>query len=1147
MQGFNVINGYSFNDPNNSISQDVGEYAYKRSIAIPADYSGKRIFLRFDGVYTYARVWVNGTYVRDHHGAFTTWNCDITSLVTPGQTAWITVGVTDAIADEYLENMTNYARHSLLGIIRSVTLVAVPANFATRLHVRTTFDALYANATLRVSTGMSFNGGTCATVNLSLKDPQGSAVALSPGSISLSSTQTEAAVAIPVTSPVKWDAEHPNLYELSADVVVGGATVETITKKFGFRQVERIGTDLCVNGKPIKLRGVCMHEVHPLLSRATTPELDAQAIRMFHDANINYLRMSHYPRASAFYDTCDKYGMYVEDDAPVVHDANDDAQLDSVSYSMNTFTEQVECNISHPSIILWEVGNESVAGTHIPKMYAYISLEDSTRYVVWPSWDSYPPASTIPDTHYPQYNGNFTTPWCNLYNEYAHINNYDITVVKYDPDVRNYWGESIKRFWEAMYPSAGCAGGAIWSGIDDVFLYSINPLPALNGDQGQGGEWGIIDGWRRAKPELYLVQKAFSPIRISDSPLQPPASGSALSIPVKNWFSHANLSEVTVTWTVGTSTGTISNLDVAPGASGTLTVPGRNWQIGDIVNLTFVRGGALIDEFNLPVGNLKKSFPPVTGPAPTVTSDASSITVAGSNFSIVFSKTTGKMTNATYKGSTLITGGPDLNFTSDVLSAWTLTSISSSTNANQAVISISGKYDTVQAAFTVKIDGQGLIRTCYTVTKPPAPNNGNAARGTAYGYDEVGVSYVLPQQIDRITWDRNALWSKYPDDHIGRNSGTANKTGPGKAGTYRTQPTWPWSQDEYTYYYFGASDPGTRGSNDFRSTKENVNFYSAILAGSNNRVRVESDGSEHVRSEITTGSQIKLNINNYFGHPGEAWGNYCPFSPVASGYSDSISMRLIDNDSFSTSIQSINLALCNAATASSTIEQGSWGIAKVNDGSTDPNDVGWSSTGYQDNANHTEWVAIELCSTSPVNQVVLWPRRDAGNEGLSFPVNFTIDVSTDNTNWTAVVTKTNYPNPAGNPQTFNFTDVNARYVRVRATVLGTNNGWYQFQLNELQVFYVQATNTAMLPQVKVGQASIRVSSDRGNVRIDYRLPAGQRMQSLRIYDCAGRCVFMRTVTEQSGRLKLTGLAANGTYILQAKTDRTTLCSRFFLK
>ena len=199
------------------------EYAYRTRIHIPADYQGQTILLRFDGVAGYARVWVEDTYVRDHYGGFTSWYCDITERVSPSEDAWLTVGVTDKPKEISVFNLG--------GIIRDVTLLAVPPDHVTRFRVETDLDGDYRDATLKVTAVMAFGRNAGAEIQLSLQDPQGDALDIAPGAIELSADHPQATVAIPVAAPQKWDAEHPNLYALTARVVIQGSTVETILKK----------------------------------------------------------------------------------------------------------------------------------------------------------------------------------------------------------------------------------------------------------------------------------------------------------------------------------------------------------------------------------------------------------------------------------------------------------------------------------------------------------------------------------------------------------------------------------------------------------------------------------------------------------------------------------------------------------------------------------------------------------------------------------------------------------------------------------------------------------------------------------------------------------------------------------------------------
>lgn len=295
--------------PSHAIPQGVvlprgGQYAFKKRVAIPAEFAGKRILLQFDGVTGQGKAWINGVYLRDHFGGFTTWSCDVTDHVVPGQEAWITVAATDAN-----EGLSGYNSG---GILRSIRLVALPQDYVTRFNIEPLLDANYNNAVLKVWVAMSFNKEASSQVHLTLKDAQGRAVPLKPATIELSRETPESIVEIPVASPVKWDAEHPNLYILEATAEDGRTALETVVRKIGFRKVEIVGRKMLVNGKEVKLRGICRKDIYPLTGRSVPLELLDEDIRLFRAANINYIRTSHYPTNPEFLDAADRYGMYIE-------------------------------------------------------------------------------------------------------------------------------------------------------------------------------------------------------------------------------------------------------------------------------------------------------------------------------------------------------------------------------------------------------------------------------------------------------------------------------------------------------------------------------------------------------------------------------------------------------------------------------------------------------------------------------------------------------------------------------------------------------------------------------------------------------------------------------------------------------------------
>jgi hypothetical protein len=876
------------------IARDA-EYPFKKSFLVPDDFQGKRIFLRFDGLYSYGRVWVNGHYVRDHRGGFTSWDCEITPFVRAGEEAWITVGVTDE--SDNISWQSNYAKHYVGGILRDVKLFAVPADYVTRLHVETEFDSAFADALLHVTAKVAFDRARSARLELSLKDPDGNNVAIHPATLRLSRRDSEAAISVPVTRPAKWDCEHPRLYTLEAVLKQSGSAAQTLVKKFGFRKVEVRGNQVYVNGDPVKLHGGCRHDVYPTRGRSSTPALDEQDVNLLKNANFNFVRTSHYPPSESFLESCDHHGLYIEEEtaACFVGTQSPNAENDPhhTAQFMNQFAGMIERDRDHPCVVLWSLGNESRWGPNFSKEYSYVKIEDPTRPIIFSYPDTVPKgvkAYDVCSEHYPKFSSDFASASRpKLNDEFGHISCYNQETLRRDPGVRNYWGRSIKEFRRRMFEASGCLGGSIWASIDEVFMLPHSCVGY--------GEWGVIDGWRREKPEYWLAKKAYSPARLLDGSLENPGAGNPLKIPIRNEFDHTNLNEITIEWRAGFEQGEIKDLNIAPHAEGLLVFPARAWRNGDIVGIKFKdREGRLLDEYALPIGKAAWSFPPVQGPAPRIDEDIESVRLSGEQFEINFSKVSGMIRDASYKGHRVLEGGPILNLAPFNLHLWWLNSLKTSRTPDEAVIDILGQYQSpgrsfeidVQAQFQVRIDGGGLITTNFKV------------QGVPRNLDEIGVAYILPRETDQLSWKRKALWSVYPPDHIGRSAGVANKmrpAGPAQADQYRVAPSWPWSQDMKDFFLFGKDDSGGRGSQDFRSQKQNIWFASGIISQTGVRARAESGATHAVRAEIQSDGRVRLNINSAWAYPDLDWGNDCPPLPVSDVYEGSVRLRLTDNDS----------------------------------------------------------------------------------------------------------------------------------------------------------------------------------------------------------------------------------------------------------
>jgi len=282
---------------------------------------------------------------------------------------------------------SRYAQHPLGGIRHKIYLFCVPELNIASLHVSTVFDKEFSNATMQVMLDIANESSYIdktgrvlekevedIRIGFELRDPEGRLVNIGTKDIKVSSIKSwqtlSYQVNIPVKAPKKWDPEHPNLYVLSCQLKAGGKKLQTSRQRFGFRQIEVRGNRLLVNGMPVKLRGIARHETHPILGRSLTPEMAREEVELYRKANINYIRTSHYPQAEEFMDMCDSLGMFVEEEAPICHVA--------VSYGHSTLWKKTHCfepkyreaivrpalemvqrDRSHPSVILWSLGNES--------------------------------------------------------------------------------------------------------------------------------------------------------------------------------------------------------------------------------------------------------------------------------------------------------------------------------------------------------------------------------------------------------------------------------------------------------------------------------------------------------------------------------------------------------------------------------------------------------------------------------------------------------------------------------------------------------------------------------------------------------------------------------------------------------------------
>ncbi len=863
MQGFEVASGRTA--------------GYFREVHVPEDYQGKRVILHCDSVYALARIWINGHQVGVHAGGMTAFQFDITDQVRPGQTNTIAMQVTNESQADVLASGSQYAVHALGGITRKLYLMAVPLTTVSTLDVSTSFDAHYRDATLHINLAVDHTGAGMfkeGQVLFSLYDGNGHRVKLSRNRITLppvtSGKRTHRSVQLPVPQPKQWDPEHPHLYELEATLCVGTRVLGRLRRRIGFRQIEVRDQEVFVNNRPIKLRGVNRHEVHPLRGRSLTGQQWRRDAELFRAANVNYIRTSHYPPAEEFLDACDELGLFVECEAPlcwVQHGANANwgkpewNYLDPNLYVplLRANLENVAFNRHHPSIIIWSLANESRWSPLWAKVLQAVEQYDLTRPTAfhdqcYGGYNNAGSLARIANMHYPGPGGPAqaaTQKRPLLFGEYCHLNTYNRYELATDPGLRDAWSRGFKRMWDAIYRTPGCLGGALWSGIDDTFH-----LPS--GHTVGYGAWGPIDGWRRPKPEYWHMKKVYSPVRINIPRLTLPAAGSVLEVPLENRHDFTNLKELTIKWHMDGRSGMVS-ADIPARSQGTLCVDtGVTDLVGRMLDLQFVSAhGCVIDEYRLPIGPAESTGSGQTlekkGAAPRMTRHDAMVVIDADDCEYTIDMHTGRILSGKHQGLSVLTGGPDLMILSlnraggtqmtketqafppftDGCSQRIVTGVRVLQEKGQAVVEVEDQYAEAKGTYRLQIDGQGHLCITYTygILKDVNPR-------------QWGLIVDVSDRCDALQWQRAGLWTVYPPDHIGRLQGQARALADnplsGPLGPH-TQPDWFWSQDNSAW-----------GTNDFRSTKETI-LNACLVNEQGHGLSVTSDSGQHARAWVGDG------------------------------------------------------------------------------------------------------------------------------------------------------------------------------------------------------------------------------------------------------------------------------------------------------
>jgi beta-galactosidase/beta-glucuronidase/acetyl esterase/lipase/lysophospholipase L1-like esterase len=391
-------------------------------------------------------------------------------------------------------------------------------------------------------------------------------------------------------SPHPWTAETPYRYRLLLSLEgEAGQVLESVACPFGVREYELQGAELLVNGVAVKLRGVNRHEHHPRTGRhvdRATMRLDAQLIKQ---ANINYVRTSHYPNDPYWYELCDEYGIYVMDEAnQESHGFTTGSKVlgDDPAWELahvDRGVSMVERDKNHACVAIWSLGNEGGSGRNLKAMRAAMQRVDATRPYFY---HADPAVSDWYDIDYPSprdYARFFSQPRDKGVNvrEYAHA-------------MGNSVG-NLREHWEAIYREPRVVGAAIWDWVDQGIARPLDGGPlgqsdkpsqlALEKDEywAYGGEFGdqpndrdfclngLVGPDRTPHPHYFEVQKVYQPAWFE------PIDLAAGKVRVTNHLCHSNLNQYRWEWTLFADgrpirSGPFDPPDVPPGATAELTI-----------------------------------------------------------------------------------------------------------------------------------------------------------------------------------------------------------------------------------------------------------------------------------------------------------------------------------------------------------------------------------------------------------------------------------------------------------------------------------------------------------------------------------------------------------------------------------------------
>lgn len=329
--------------------------------------SGKKYLLYFGAVNYEAHVYVNGKKAGMHKGGFTPFSFDVTSMLKDGENNVIVKVDNTRKQDEIPTTNTDWWNYG--GITRDVLLTELPGNYISDYKVQ------LAKGNLKLIEGFIKLGGKVKNQQVRIAIPEAGI------NITVKTdTSGNAVFNIPVKQLMYWTPENPKLYAVSIS-----SETDTVTDKIGFRTIETKGQDIVLNGKPVFLRGISIHDENPLIPGRLRSKGDMKMMLDWaKELNCNYVRLAHYPHNEEMIRLADEMGLLVWAEVPVYWTIS---WKNKATYenAQKQLTDLIVRDKNRASVIVWSVGNETPLSearfTFMSNLATHARLLDNTRLV----------------------------------------------------------------------------------------------------------------------------------------------------------------------------------------------------------------------------------------------------------------------------------------------------------------------------------------------------------------------------------------------------------------------------------------------------------------------------------------------------------------------------------------------------------------------------------------------------------------------------------------------------------------------------------------------------------------------------------------------------------------------------------------------